>query len=170
MQTVLDIILHYSGSAGKEDKDMGYNFEDLKKRQEQAVIQRVAEARESEVYTELVAAFMDSIDQGYKGVRRDFYSRDEFIIRALKEDGFDVTYTEGTMLTSPKIKISIPTEQQSQDVEHKCEGTEKHNREIVRGTEDWLMIHEHDKCENVNVSTDGISYCPFCGVKLGESQ
>ncbi len=89
---------------------MGYNFEDLKKRQEQAVVQRVAEARESETYKELVAAFMESIDEGYKGIRRNFYSDNKFILAALEEDGFDVVYTPGSLLTSPQIAIKMPKE------------------------------------------------------------
>lgn len=68
-----------------------------------------------------------------------------------------------------KLINHIPAEQHSQDAEHKCAGTEKHNREIVRGTEDWLMIHKHDEYENVDVTTEGLKYCPFCGAELDES-
>ncbi len=55
---------------------------------------------------------------------------------------------------------------EDKDMTHECEGTKKYNREFVRGTEDWIMIHEHDEYENVDVSTDGIKYCPFCGIEF----
>ncbi|WP_322925346.1 hypothetical protein [Paenibacillus campi] len=50
---------------------------------------------------------------------------------------------------------------------HECTGAETQNREIVKSNDGWMMIHEHDERENVDVSTDGIKYCPFCGAKLG---